>query len=332
MEYHCQPLVIPQPLDPSKATGKVTVSPEHSYTFNNTEAILRLSDNLGSVKNFHCIHYDVDNPPNTTLMNHDHLRHPTSPPLQLSSTIWDLLSSCSKLYNPALRFETTKEAAIQNLQILQEGNFGLDKICNEGERAILNFRSEFKSEDELNQLFRYNLRWHWLRMILTKGVDFNLQCIDEDLRRKDLAAVVARGNHKLALKNSEFLSEALKKEVEQRRMIALPADCYDEIPGLVLNPMGVATHVGITDTGEFLPKQRLTHDLSFPGAYSSQSINSRIYTSKLEPCMFSHIFLRIIHYIVALRHTYPRTRIWIRKEDFKSAFRRIHLNAITAYQ
>ena len=169
-------------------------------------------------------------------------------------------------------------------------------------------------------------------MILKKGVDFNLQCIDEDLRRKDLAAVVARGNHKLALKNSEFLSEALKKEVEQRRMIALPADCYDEIPGLILNPMGVATHVGITDTGEFLPKQRLTHDLSFPGAYSSQSINSRIYTSKLEPCMFSHIFLRIIHYIVALRHTYPRTRIWIRKEDFKSAFRRIHLNAITAYQ
>ncbi len=48
--------------------------------------------------------------------------------------------------------------------------------------------------------------------------------------------------------------------------------------------------------------------------------------------MFRFVFLRLVHYIVALRRKYPKTRIWIRKEDIKSAFRRLHLNAHTAFQ
>ena len=97
-----------------------------------------------------------------------------------------------------------------------------------------------------------------------------------------------------------------------------------------MNPMGVATHVGVTSTGEFLPKKRVTHDLSFLGKVSNSSINSQVKTSLLEPCMFAHILLQIIHYIVALRRDYPTKKIWIRKEDFKSAFRRIHLDQLTA--
>ena len=145
-------------------------------------------------------------------------------------------------------------------------------------------------------------------------------------------AVIARGNHKSAQKNNEFLSNALEKEISHGWMLALPADCVNEILGLILKPMCVATHIEISETGNFVPKKRLTHDLLFPGAFSGLSVNSRVYISKLEPCMFSHVFSRIIHYIVALHRTYPGTRIWIRKDDFKSAFRRIHLNASTAYQ
>ena len=48
--------------------------------------------------------------------------------------------------------------------------------------------------------------------------------------------------------------------------------------------------------------------------------------------MFSFVFLRLVHYIVALRKKYPKIRIWIQKEDIKSAFRRLHLNAATAFQ
>ena len=96
--------------------------------------------------------------------------------------------------------------------------------------------------------------------------------------------------------------------------------------------MGVATHIGINEEGKFLPNNRVTHDLSFPGEISGESVNSRVQPKFLEPCMFSYVFLRVIHYIVALRRKYPDRRIWIRKEDFKSAFRRLHLNAITAFR
>ena len=55
----------------------------------------------------------------------------------------------------------------------------------------------------------------------------------------------------------------------------LPESTYKKIPELILSPMGVATHEGITDTGDFIPKKRITHDLSFPGKTSNNSVNSR---------------------------------------------------------
>ncbi len=192
------------------------------------------------------------------------------------------------------------------------------------------FGSEFKDTKELEKLLKNHARWNKSKSILTEGVNFDLEDLPEELRKEDLEAVYKRGNHKSAAQNSEFLSAVMKKETSQGWVMVLPEYCYKEIPGLVLNPMGVVMHLGITDKGEFLPKSRVTHDLSFPGAVSSTSVNSRVRTSSLEPCMFAHVFCRITHYIVALCRKYPKTRIWIRKEGFKSAFRRLHLNALTA--
>ena len=61
----------------------------------------------------------------------------------------------------------------------------------------------------------------------------------------DLETSYARGSHKLAKNNEEFLSKALIKEVELNWNLILPEKCYREIPGLILNPIGVATHIGI---------------------------------------------------------------------------------------
>ena len=96
--------------------------------------------------------------------------------------------------------------------------------------------------------------------------------------------------------------------------------------------MGVATHTGISSDGTFVEKDRVTHDLSFLGATSRESLNSRVIETELEPCMFSYILLRLIHYIVNLRRKYTQTRIWLRKEDYKSAFRRLHLHPSTEIQ
>ena len=45
--------------------------------------------------------------------------------------------------------------------------------------------------------------------------------------------------------------------------------------------------------------------------------------------MFGHTLLRIIHKIVHLRHNYTDKIICIGKEDKKSAYRRLHMNADT---
>ena len=97
-----------------------------------------------------------------------------------------------------------------------------------------------------------------------------------------------------------------------------------------MSPMGVSEQIGVSETGKFVPKKILTHDLSFPGVKSDHSINSRVKDNNLEPCMFGHTFLRIIHKIVQLRHKYPDKIIWIRKEDAKSAYRRMHMSGESA--
>ena len=102
------------------------------------------------------------------------------------------------------------------------------------------------------------------------------------------------------------------------------------MPNLELASIDVAKHLGINSLGEYITKQRVTHDLSFPGIKSKESINSRMDKSKLEPVMFGHCLLRLIHQIVSLRKRYPNKKIWIRKEDLKSAYRRLHLRASSA--
>ena len=254
--------------------------------------------------------------------------------MDLSSTIKKLLEEPKSDIHPSkIRFDVSPEAAQENWELLKSEAFDLQKLCNDngkGKRSLTTYGSEFKSTKKLDYLLKRHPRWKKFRSILENGVNFDLEELEEDMRIADLIEAYKRGNHKSAKNMKEILSKALKKEVDQGWMMILPEECYNEVPGLILNPMGVATHLGVTDTGEFVPKNRVTHDLSFPGKISGSSVNSRVRTSSLEPCMFAHVFLRITHYIVALRQKYPDTRIWIRKEDFKSAFRRLHLNAISA--
>ena len=110
----------------------------------------------------------------------------------------------------------------------------------------------------------------------------------------------------------------------------LPDEETVNIPSLELAPMGVADQLGMSATGEFVSKLRITHDLSFPQIVSGESVNSRAEKEKLEPCMLEHTLLRVIPHIVYIRKKYPEMIIWLREEDFKSAYRRMHLKAKSA--
>ena len=105
-----------------------------------------------------------------------------------------------------------------------------------------------------------------------------------------------------------FLANAIEKETKKGWLIILPEEKFDKIPNLVLSPMGIAESMGITASGNFEEKLRVTHNLPFTGAFSGES---RVTKEQLEPCMFGHALLRII-----LHSSY---KIWIRTEDMKSA-------------
>ena len=155
-------------------TDNDTVDSDTCIFFNDTEAILRLSDDLKPMKPSHRFHYDTRT--NTEPNDNDPRpqKSEQAPPQHIPKMIQRLLTSRNEIYDPVFRFETTRDAAQHNLKLLRDHEFNLEKICNQGQRTILRFGSEFKDTGELNQLLKYHPRWQRLKHILTHGVDFNL--------------------------------------------------------------------------------------------------------------------------------------------------------------
>jgi hypothetical protein len=95
--------------------------------------------------------------------------------------------------------------------------------------------------------------------------------------------------------------------------------------------MNIASQNTINDLGQIVEKERLTHDQSFEWS-SGRSVNNRVNLEDFMPCMFGKALLRMVNWYVAARRKFPNKRIFASKIDFKSAFRRCHLNAKTALQ
>ena len=252
--------------------------------------------------------------------------------LEFLSAVEQLLQDSSPLGKPTFRYDISKAAAYENFSISMKANFDLDKIISSSKESIEKYGSEFKNVQKLEQLFKYHHRWDNLKEKLEKGSKWKFISIDDTTKKKDLVASLDWGNHKSAQIHHDFLSKAIEKEIKKGWELLIPVERALDIPNLVVSPLGVAEQLGITANGEFEEKRRVTHDLSFAGAFSEESVNSRIDEDEWEPCMFGHAMLRIIHRIVHLRRLHPNTTIWIRKEDLKSAYRRMHLHGSTAVQ
>jgi hypothetical protein len=95
--------------------------------------------------------------------------------------------------------------------------------------------------------------------------------------------------------------------------------------------MNIMEQNTIDEHGSIIPKERLTHDQSFKWS-SGTSVNSRVDFDKLLPCQYGACLRRLANYAVAARRKYPNKRILATKVDYKSAYRRCHLNHKTAVQ
>lgn len=241
-----------------------------------------------------------------------------------------LLSITDEMAPPRFRFEVSSEAAEENLQLLRRGGYDWDGLLYTNPTSVTSFGSEFKAPQDLDCLLSHHPRWNQLRHRLNTAVHFPLEPITEAQRKADLTVAVQKGNHRSAKNNHKFLADAMAKEIQKGWSLPLPGDCHDEIPEIIINPMGVQDHMGVTENGTFRSKKRVTHNLSNEGEYSGKSVNSRVIEEEMLPCMFGYCLLRVVHFIVNLRRRHLFVRIVLRKDDLKSAYKRFHLDWISA--
>ncbi len=242
-------------------------------------------------------------------------------------------SPAIKPSKPPFEFKLTKEAAQKNFQTLKAHNMSLGAVIDASPFGSISYGSEFKPTNVLEPLFEHHPRWERMKNILEVGSDYHATPLEEHVRLGDLKGRLAYGNHKSAQgERAAILAEKMEKEVIRGWSIPLLPSHLPHIPDAEMTPMGLANQAGINERGEIVFKDRVTHDMSFDGERSLTSINGRVIDEFLAPLQYGFMFLRVIHYIVTCRLHFPTKRVLIRKDDFKSAYRRQHLSAKAAVQ
>ena len=149
-------------------------------------------------------------------------------------------------------------------------------------------------------------------------------------RHADVAVSLARGNHKSAWGHEAKLLETLKDEVKRGWQLPLPKEAALELRHCEVVPLGVVSQMTIGSDGAKETKLRLTHDQSFNATRGMRrSVNDRVVADKLTPVRFGRALLCFLHYTCRLKRQFPSERLLITKVDCKSAYRRVHLKAMT---
>jgi hypothetical protein len=167
--------------------------------------------------------------------------------------------------------------------------------------------------------------------LLEDGSTWPLDPIDKELRQSDLREALEFGNHKGAKQNPNLLLELVSKDVKHGYAVTFPLSKAVSIPGISLAPMNIMHQNSIAESGRIVEKDRLTHDQSFMFG-SETSVNSRANTEDMFPCMYGACLRRLLNWACAARAKFPTIPICASKADFKSAYRRCHLNLSTALQ
>ncbi|KAI2502043.1 hypothetical protein MHU86_12446 [Fragilaria crotonensis] len=237
---------------------------------------------------------------------------------------------------PPIRFELTEQAAIHNASVLELVDFDIGRLIRDHTTSTLGFGSEFRRVSELRPLLGRHPHFPNLEQILSEGMHyvFNRE-LSQSEREKEVAAMMIRGNHKSAQSEQEQVRKLLAKDVLHGFSIPIPIGVVKEIPGAMVQPLGLVQQWTVGPDGTRSIKYRLTQDLSFSTDRRSEptSINSRVDMSAYVEMIYGWCFPRIVvHYIVSLRFRYPDMRVLISKYDYSDAYRRIAHSAEAATQ
>ncbi len=190
---------------------------------------------------------------------------------------------------------------------------------------------EFREVATLANIFQCHPNWTRMSRILTHGSEWPLKPLNDDCRLADVREAPIFGNHKGALMKPDLLLQLMSKDVHFGYCLPPPLAKAKKIPGILITPMNIQQQNTIDEFGRIVPKDRQTHNQSFKWS-SGTSVNSHVKTEELLPCLFGACIKRIVNWVITARRLFPNVPILAFKIDFKSAFRRCHLNAATAVQ
>jgi len=222
------------------------------------------------------------------------------------------------------QFDNSRSSAKFNTKLIKHSDYDLDKCLNKQKHTILSPGSEFRNIKHIKKLLQHHEDWKEIRDIISKGCDYQLgPDADEETRRSDLKAMLARGNHKSAIKNIETLQKAFTKEVKKGWLLPVTIESLTKIKHLSIIPLGIADQLTIDEFGNKKPKKRVTHDASFP-APSGRSVNNTVIEGLLQDCIYGQCLRRILNCIHNLRFHNMNKRIYMTKYDMDAAYRRLH--------
>jgi hypothetical protein len=226
-------------------------------------------------------------------------------------------------------FKLTKEAAVHNYALLRSANLDLQTALDQFGGSSLHVGSEFKPSNILEGIFAPHPLWPKMKALLDKGATMHMEPIPEEDRLADLTECLASGNHKSAQKQDDKLRKMLATDVKFGFALPLPTSEASNIPNLYPSPMGISPQWTITEFGEVVMKDRLTHDQSF-SYWSGLTVNSRVRREELTNLVYGKALPRFFHYIVDVRLRHPLVSIYLSKSDYKAAYRRVHYQALDA--
>ena len=219
-------------------------------------------------------------------------------------------------------FKNSKKAAKFNTSLIKNTDYDFLKACHKQQGSIVSPGTEFRNIDHLKILFSLHEDWKEFRSIICNGCNYKLEdTVDETTRKADLKAMIKRGNHKSALeeKNYKVLEKAFTKEVELGWSIPVSLKSILKIKNLFVIPLGIANQYSIDEEGRRIPKQRVTHDATFPTP-SGDSVNNRTIEALLQQCIYGQCLRRVVHGIHRLRLAHPNTSIFMSKYDLDAAY------------
>jgi hypothetical protein len=261
-------------------------------------------------------------PPNTTYLR----------PRPPTNTLRDAVSLVANWQQPDpehcnFKFEISPEAAEHNLGIIRGHQYDLNAALKAEGGTALRYGSKFNPPSILGLLLKKHRLWDSISSLLSNGIKYPLEQITCHSRGRSIQQAINRGNHKSASDQPEKLVELLTSDVHSGLTLPLPTKAIFKIPDVVLAPAGIANQLTISNDGEVIAKDRLTHDQTFESGPET-SLKNCMRMSEVNPVVFGWCLSPLLHYIVDLPRRHPSTKIFLMKTDWNNrAFRRGHLSA-----